>query len=786
MHAPRLTVVLFVLIAALACLPAAAQVVTSTIGVGGNYPASAAVNTVTNTIYAANECGSDPTCTLGGGSVTVINGATLATQTVQVDAYPYPIRVDTGLNQIYTATCGTDPTCSSPGAVTVINGGTLATTNITAGYYVSWVVVNPVTHYVYVVNLCDSPTAPNCTSFGTVTVINGNNLNAPPVNVNVGAFPYRAAVNPTTNMIYVMNGCGSDLDCRSPGTVSVINGNTNQVTATIGVGYGPETAAVDQVNNLIYVTNYYGANGSGNPGTVSVINGATNTVEATINVGVYPFPVLFNPNTDTIYVGNRCGSDPNCVQPPSATVINGNTLLVTATVPICRMETYPYEDSEIDLTTNKVYFPCQGRPSQGTTGLSVTVLDGATNATTPVAVGDYPYAAAVNSVTNQIYVPNAGDNTVSVIGGATKLQLINVTPCRLVDTRQTGGPIQGGTSRSFTLPQLGGCNIPPTAGAYSLNVTVIPTATLGYLTIWPTGVDRPVVSTMNSLDGRIKADAVTVQAGVSGAVSVYVTNTANVVLDIDAYYAPDTPSTLEFYPLTPCRVLDTRNPNGPLGGPYLQSGQERDFPVRSGDCQIPSNAQAYSMNFTVVPYDGQPLGYLTVWPTGQSQPGVSTLNNLTATIVANAAIVPAGTGGDISAYPSGNTQLVGDINGYFAAPGQGGQSLYPTPPCRVLDTRQGNGAFTGELTVNVVGSACAPPSTAEAYVFNATVVPVGPLGYLTLWPDGENQPIVSTLNAIDGAITSNMAIVPTNNGSIDAYASGVTQLILDIYSYFAP
>ncbi len=90
------------------------------------------------------------------------------------------------------------------------------------------------------------------------------------------------------------------------------------------------------------------------------------------------------------------------------------------------------------------------------------------------------------------------------------------------------------------------------------------------------------------------------------------------------------------------------------------------------------------------------------------------------------------------------------------------------------------------MTVNVVDSACGPPSTAQAFVFNATVVPPGHLGYLTLWPDGENQPVVSTLNATDGAITSNMAIVPTNNGSIDAYASALTQLILDISSYFAP
>jgi hypothetical protein len=58
--------------------------------------------------------------------------------------------------------------------------------------------------------------------------------------------------------------------------------------------------------------------------------------------------------------------------------------------------------------------------------------------------------------------------------------------------------------------------------------------------------------------------------------------------------------------------------------------------------------------------------------------------------------------------------------------------------------------------------------------------------FLTLWPDGQQQPQVSTLNARDGFITSNMAIVPTQNGSIDAYAAALTQLIVDISGYFAP
>ena len=71
-------------------------------------------------------------------------------------------------------------------------------------------------------------------------------------------------------------------------------------------------------------------------------------------------------------------------------------------------------------------------------------------------------------------------------------------------------------------------------------------------------------------------------------------------------------------------------------------------------------------------------------------------------------------------------------------------------------------------------------------MFNATVVPPGRMPFLTLWPNGEHQPTVSTLNAYDGFVTSNMAIVPTHDGSIDAYADTLTHLILDISGYFAP
>ena len=356
-----------------------------------------------------------------------------------------------------------------------------------------------------------------------------------------------------------------------------------------------------------------------------------------------------------------------------------------------------------------------------------------------------------------------------------------VTPCRLIDTRSNGGPIQGGTSRTFQIPQLGGCNIPSSASAYSLNVTVVPQRALGYLTIWPQGNIQPDASTMNSFDGRTKANAAIVPAG-NNAVNVYVSDTSDVILDTNGYFNTSGTGGLQFYPLPPCRIVDTRN--GQDGG-TLQAGVERDYNI-AGNCGVPGTAAAYSFNVTVLPVNGG-LGYLSVWPKGESQPNVSTLNDPTGTIVANAAIVPAGPDNATAFYANNNnTDLLLDVNGYFAPPGSGSYSLYTMSPCRALDTRQSGGGFSGRLTVDVVDSACAPSPAAKAYLFNATVVPPGPMLYLTLWPNGQQQPGVSTLNAPDGSVTSNMAIVPTNDGSIDAYAAGLTQMILDISGYFAP
>ncbi len=387
-----------------------------------------------------------------------------------------------------------------------------------------------------------------------------------------------------------------------------------------------------------------------------------------------------------------------------------------------------------------------------------------------------------------------GSQTETVTQMGIGLRFVPVSPCRVADTRNATGPfggpsLSGNTSRDFVIPNSS-CSIPATAQAYAVNVTVVPNGSLGYVTVWPTGEPQPLVSNLNSLDGRVKANAAIVPAGVDGGITVFATNNTDVVLDINGYFVPATTSAaLAFYPLTPCRVADTRLQLGLLGQPFLTAGQARNFPILLSTCAVPATAQAYSLNFTVVPKIS--LGYLSVWPTGEAQPLVSTLNDTTGTIVANAAIVPAGANGDISVYATNDTDVIIDINGYFAPPQSGGLSFYDLTPCRVLDTRNGKfpQPFSGTLhaaILNGSGSACAVPAQAQSYVFSATVVPPTGLGFLALWPNGTAQPVVSTLNAVDAAITSNMAIVPTTNGSVDAFAANLTNLILDLFGYFAP
>jgi hypothetical protein len=118
-------------------------------------------------------------------------------------------------------------------------------------------------------------------------------------------------------------------------------------------------------------------------------------------------------------------------------------------------------------------------------------------------------------------------------------------------------------------------------------------------------------------------------------------------------------------------------------------------------------------------------------------------------------------------------------------------------PCRVVDTRTGNG-FTGTFgPPSLVGgvsrtfpilsnTTCTIPTEAQAYSFDITVVPPGPLTYVTAYPTGQPTPVAAiAVESPQGTLASGTGIIPAgSNGSIDVYASNPTELVVDINGYY--
>ena len=128
-----------------------------------------------------------------------------------------------------------------------------------------------------------------------------------------------------------------------------------------------------------------------------------------------------------------------------------------------------------------------------------------------------------------------------------------------------------------------------------------------------------------------------------------------------------------FVAMTPCRLVDTRDSAraAPFGTPAFNAGEIRTLPLpESTDCTVPANAVAYSLNIAVVPL-GTAMRWLTAWNTGAAQPSSSTLNDKAGLVTSNSAVIPAGTcaaGGCIDVFVTDATNVIIDINGYYAPP----------------------------------------------------------------------------------------------------------------------
>ena len=86
-----------------------------------------------------------------------------------------------------------------------------------------------------------------------------------------------------------------------------------------------------------------------------------------------------------------------------------------------------------------------------------------------------------------------------------------------------------------------------------------------------------------------------------------------------AYQLSSDSGPLAFFTATPCRLVDTRDPSGPRGGPALVAAAERDFTL-VGVCGIPATARALAVTLTVVGPATAPQGHLGVLSADEMRP----------------------------------------------------------------------------------------------------------------------------------------------------------------------
>ena len=127
---------------------------------------------------------------------------------------------------------------------------------------------------------------------------------------------------------------------------------------------------------------------------------------------------------------------------------------------------------------------------------------------------------------------------------------------------------------------------------------------------------------------------------------------------------------------------DVRGAIGPVG-----PGQSINVQV-TGLADVPaSGVSGVALNVTADSPTAE--GYLTVWPTGEGQPGASSHNFVPGLTVANLVLAKVGAGGQVSIFNSaGTTHVVADVVGYFSA---GGGRFVPVSPQRIVDSRFGIG-----------------------------------------------------------------------------------------------
>ncbi|MGI9645525.1 MAG: hypothetical protein ACR2O6_09480 [Ilumatobacteraceae bacterium] len=234
-------------------------------------------------------------------------------------------------------------------------------------------------------------------------------------------------------------------------------------------------------------------------------------------------------------------------------------------------------------------------------------------------------------------------------------------------------------------------------------------------------------------------------------------------------------STSALRAVTPCRLIDTRDPAIPDPGARSTTRVQV-----AGACDVPADAVAASLTVTVSSEDDE--GWVTVYPEGRGRPVASLLNYEADQTIANSGLFELGAGGGVEVYAWERVDLIVDVAAYFVAATEAVDGRFvPMPNQRVKDTRETARPAPG--TAVVVQPAV--PADAVAVAVTLTTTETLGWGWFAAYPRGELLPLASTLNVdAPGQTRAASAIVPLADGAFEVYTSRGDHVIVDIGGYF--
>jgi hypothetical protein len=298
--------------------------------------------------------------------------------------------------------------------------------------------------------------------------------------------------------------------------------------------------------------------------------------------------------------------------------------------------------------------------------------------------------SAGQTTANMALVPIGADGSIDIYNNAGNVDILvdiagfyaqgatgtftSVAPQRILDTRTgfingtSGTPAPLGADHSMSL-QVGGAGTPvPSQGltAVVLNLTVVNAIADSFLTVFPSGQNKPDTSNLDFSAGQTIANLVVVPVSNNDLITIWNhAGTVDVVADLFGYYTGGAGST--FTPVTPVRALDTRHGTGVNGTVVAPLGSNAVLPltVTGVTTGVPATATAVVLHITAVNATG--ASDLTVYPDGMSPPGTTNLHVISGQIISNLAIVAIGANGVVDLWNHFNsTDVVGDISGYYS------------------------------------------------------------------------------------------------------------------------